>query len=160
MNEWHPNQTINKMALNLKREFQLLPYQRWQLPSCSLHTLVLLLQAFVVGLLGEVGPSVLLHPNPLPSYKAAMRCSGLPHHMHLLVPTWHSGVVWFVLQHFAQGSLEPSRRLLGRAGEGFFWFTLSLRVPRLNPFLFRLIGFRDLNYVFTHSTLGARSYSS
>jgi len=24
---------------------------------------------------------------------AAMRCSGFPHHMHLLVPTWHSGVV-------------------------------------------------------------------
>ena len=24
---------------------------------------------------------------------AVMRCSGLPHHMHLLVPTRHSGVV-------------------------------------------------------------------
>jgi len=35
---------------------------------------------------------------------AAMRCSRLLHHMHLLVPTWHSGVVKFVLLYFLQGS--------------------------------------------------------
>jgi len=82
----------------------------------------------------------------------AMRCSGLPHHMYLLVPTRHSGVVGLVLPHFTQGSVEPVEQLLGGAGEGFFWFTLSLRVPRSNPFLFWLIRFKALNSSFTRST--------
>jgi len=91
---------------------------------------------------------------------AAIRCSGLPHHMHLLVPTRPSGVVWFVPLHFAQGGVEPAWQLLGGVGVGFFWFTLSLGVPRSNPFLFWLIRFRALNSVFTHSTSAAHSYSS
>jgi len=73
---------------------------------------------------------------------AVIRCSRLLHHMHLLVPTWHSRVVWFVLPHFPQGSAEPAGWLLGGVGEGFFWFTLSLGVPHANPFLFWLIRFR------------------
>jgi len=57
--------------------------------------------------LSEVGLRVLLHPYP--------------HHMHLLVLTRHLGVVWFVLLHFPQGFAEPAERVLGGAGEGFFW---------------------------------------
>jgi len=49
---------------------------------------------------------------------------------------------------------------LGGAGEGFFLFTLSFRVPRSKPFLFWLIGFMALNSVFVYSTLAARSHSS
>jgi len=39
--------------------------------------------------------------------------------MHLLVPSQHSGVVWFVLPHFAQGAVEPSGRLLGEQEKVF-----------------------------------------
>jgi len=92
--------------------------------------------------------------------KVVIRCFGLPHHMHLLVPIWHLGVVWFVPSHFPRGSTEHVGWLLGRAGQGFFGFTLSLEVPGSNPFLFWLIRFSALHSVFTRSTSTARSYSS
>jgi len=89
-----------------------------------------------------------------------MRSSGLPHHMHLLVPTQHSGVERFVFPHFPQGSTEPTGQLLGGAGEGFLWFILSLGVACSMPFLFWLIGFEALSSAFTRFTIAARSYSS
>jgi len=91
---------------------------------------------------------------------ATIRFLGLPHRMYLLVPTRHSGVVWLVLLHFPQGSIEPVGWLLGGAGKGFSWFTLLLRVPYSIPFLFWLIGFKALNSAFTRSTSAACSCSS
>jgi len=43
---------------------------------------------------------------------ATIRCSGLLHHMHLLVPTQHSGVVLLILPHLTQGFVKPAGWLL------------------------------------------------
>ena len=41
--------------------------------------------------------------------QVGMGCSGLPNHLHLLVPTGHSGVVELVLPHFLQDFAGPMR---------------------------------------------------
>ena len=68
--------------------------------------------------------------------------------------TFKSGVV--SSSTFPQGSTGPVGWLLGGAGVGFFWITLSLKVPCLVQFLFWLIRFKLLSSVFTHSTSVAR----
>jgi len=122
MNEQCLNQTIHKMALNLKwvpvitvsevgTSFLLITYARptaagleggdpwWDGAKCLAAPL-----STAFSLCGQ----------------AAMRSSGLSHRMHLVVPTQHSGVVWFVLPHFPQGSTEPVGWLLGGVAKDFF----------------------------------------
>ena len=38
--------------------------------------------------------------------QALMRCSGLLHHIHLLVPTQHSEAIWLVLPYFHRALLD------------------------------------------------------
>jgi len=102
MNEWHLNQIVRKMASNFKKN------------SSSYHTrggsfLLLIIYAFpIVASLGGGGPwrdgakSFATCLSTIFSLwgQATMKSSRIPHHMHLLVPTRHLGVVWLVLLHF------------------------------------------------------------
>jgi len=49
-----------------------------------------------------------------------MRCFELPHCMHLLVSTRHSGVMWLAILDFPQGTSEPVRQILARVGPSLF----------------------------------------